>query len=133
MHSAAINVRERLSSHVSVASNDRDKVRQLRIVRCTLSLKQTEQLGIGQLQHPCERGALRRIEFGIAPLDEPQQQQVQLEQPAATAPTRARELSVAHTSRFTSARRISLIARDGFSPLGHTSAQFMIVWHRNNL
>ena len=116
-----------------MASNGRDKAGQLRIGRSIFSLKQALQLGVGQREQPLEGGALGRVQAGVALLDESQQQQVQLEQPAAAAPASTRELDVVHTSRLTSARRISLIARDGFSPFGQTSAQFMIVWHRNSL
>src|SRR5437763_7191464 len=71
-------------------------------------------------------------------LEKPLDEQVIFQQTAAAAPPEPGKLAFVdrpvicvHTARRTISSLILPMAIVGFNPFGHTSTQFMIVWHRN--
>src|SRR5574340_305972 len=82
------------------------------------------QLRIRAFQHALEDFPLLGRQCGITLFQKPAQQQVEFQHAAPAAPAQAVHLG--HTVRLASKALMFPMARVGFSPLGHTSTQFMM-------
>src|SRR5574340_1059566 len=86
------------------------------------------QLRIRAFQHALEDLPLLGRQRGITLFQKPAQQQVEFQHAAPAAPAQAVHLG--HTVRLANKALMFPMARVGFSPLGHTSTQFMMPWQR---
>jgi hypothetical protein len=106
--------------------------------------QQIQQIVIAQLQQGIERVQLIFIQLLKLRCQKLRQQQIVFKETAPRLPADALQAAIimrAHNlthpftknymPRLTIISLILPMARDGFSPFGHTSTQFMMVWQRN--
>ncbi len=83
-------------------------------------------------QQPLKGTPFRLVKVTVCVADKGLQQGIQLQHAAPALPKQTARRQRAHRARFTSKLLILPMAAAGFKPLGQTSTQFMMPWHRKS-